>query len=253
MTADISIVIASVGRASLVRAVQSIFHQAFEGNIQILIGLDVDFYGHAQGMKTQLEASCPKNMFMTWIDPGYSTSKRHGGVHRCFYGGALRSALSFLAQSQYVMYLDDDDWIGESHCADVLKAIQDKKWAHSLCFYADGNSGEAICEDLLESVGVNAGIYKDDFGGFVRASGLLINKIALANLLYIWSESNDLAGDGEDRLVFEQLRHIEHGCTGRASVYYTLDPKDSMHAVRMQYINSQGGAYQSAAKIESVR
>lgn len=235
------------------RAVQSIFHQTFEGTIQILVGIDVDAYGRAQDMKAQFEANCPKNMFLTWIDLGYSTSKRHGGAHRCFYGGSLRTALSFLAQSEYVMYLDDDDWLGESHCADVLQAIQNKKWAHALCFFADGNSGEAICEDLLESVGVDAGIYQEDFGGFVRPSGLLINKIALANVLYIWSESNDLAGDGEDRLMFEQLRHIEHGCTGRASVYYALDPKDSMHAARVQYIQQQGASYISAAKMESFR
>lgn len=253
MTADISIVIPSVGRSSLIRTVQSVFHQTFEGTIQLLIGIDVDLYGHVQDMKAQFAVCCPQNMFITWIDLGYSTSRRHGGAHRCFYGGSLRTALSFLAQSEHVMYLDDDDWLGPSHCADVLQAIQNKKWAYALCFYADGNLGKAICEDGLESVGVNAGIYKDAFGGFVRPSGLLINKIALANLLYIWSESNDRAGDGEDRLMFEQLRHIEHGRTGRASVYYALDPKDSMHAARLQYIHQQGVAYAPAAKAESLR
>jgi hypothetical protein len=33
-----------------------------------------------------------------------------------------------------------------------------------------------------------------------------------------------------DRLIFDRLRHEPHGCTGQATVYYALDPKDGLHA-----------------------
>ena len=41
-----SVVIATIGRLTLLRAVKSIFDQKFEGKIQILIGIDIDQYGN---------------------------------------------------------------------------------------------------------------------------------------------------------------------------------------------------------------
>jgi len=252
-TADLSIVIPTVGRSSLLRAVQSVFRQTFPGTIQILIGMDADLYGEGARLREILTSSCPDNRFISWIDMGYSTSRRHGGVHRCHFGGALRTALSFLAQSAYVMYLDDDDWLAEPHCAEVMAVIGQDSWAFALSFYADGNLGEAICEDLLESVGVYRGLYKDDFGGFVRPSGLLLNKLQLPHLLHLWSESPLPSGDGEDRLVFNQLRDLPHGFTGRASVYYALDPNDRMHAARLAFMQGQGKTFPSLTKHERAR
>jgi glycosyltransferase involved in cell wall biosynthesis len=251
--ADVSIVIISIGRKSLTRAVMSIFSQKYDGNIQILIGLDGDFYGNAESIKEFIIKACPGNMYITWIDVGYSTSKRHGGVHHCFFGGSLRTSLSFLAQSKYVMYLDDDDWLSENHCTEIMAVIEDNFWAFALCFYADGNLEKEICEDLLESVGINRGLYKDDFGGFVRPSGLLINKLKLASILHLWADALSPSGDGEDRLMFNQLRNLAHGFTGRASVYYAIDPKDSMHAKRIEFINKQGKCFESQIKNESAR
>ena len=250
---EMSVVIATIGRLTLLRAVKSIFDQKFEAKIQILIGIDIDQYGNINNIKRLLTEICPANVSITWIEVGYSTSKRHGGVHKCFYGGSLRTALSFLAQSKYVMYLDDDDWIADHHCNDVLKAIENKKWAFALSFYADGNLCEPICVDGLESVGVNVGCYKDTLGGFVRPSGLLVNKLELAPMLHLWSESPFPSGDGEDRLIFSQLKNQEHGFTNRASVYASIDPQDGMHSTRLEYIKSQGKTFKSDKKNESSR
>ena len=64
-------------------------------------------------------------------------------------------------------------------------------------------------------------------------------------------------GDGEDRLIFHHLKQMPHGFTGRASVYYALDPKDGMHLLRMQFIAKQQGAGAPlsplAAKADSLR
>jgi glycosyltransferase involved in cell wall biosynthesis len=253
MNKEISIVIVTIGRQSLLRAVASVFAQQYDGNIQIVIGFDIDAYGQAGNLIKKIMAVCPSNMFVTWINLGYSTSKRHGGVHDCFYGGSLRTALTFLAKSEYVMYLDDDDWLGPSHCEEVMGAIQNKNWAFANSYYADGNLSEPICVDLLESVGVNKGIFKERFGGFVRPSGLLINKIKLSHILHLWSESAYKSGDGEDRLIFARIKNLEHGFTGKASVYYSLDPKDHYHRVRLEYIKGQGKSFKSDVKLGSVR
>jgi hypothetical protein len=252
MNVDISIVTPTIGRRSLSRAAESIFAQRSVARVQWLVGVDADVYGHAHSMRQDLDVRCPPHVRITWIDPGYSTSVRHGGPHKCAYGGSLRTALSYLAASRHVMYLDDDDWLAETHCADVLQAVEGKAWAFAYSIYADNDRSEPLCVDGLESVGIGQGIYNESFGGFVRPSGLLIDKLAVAHRMHLWCESGP-HGDCEDRLIFENLKALPNGCTQRATVFCSIDPRDGMHQARLQYVQQQGKSFQSAVKSESLR
>jgi tetratricopeptide (TPR) repeat protein/ADP-heptose:LPS heptosyltransferase len=223
-------------------------------SIQILIGVDQDINNNFLIIKQILDDECPNNIKIIWLNLGYSTSKRHGGVHDCYFGGSLRSALSMLANSELVMYLDDDDWLHCNHISNVMKVIDNNSWAFAYSIYSDSNKGIGICIDELESVGVDKGIFAKSHGGFVRPSGLLINKIKLMHILYLWSCSPYDSGDGEDRLIFEKLRLEPHACTNIPSVYYSLDRKDGMHSVRIEFIKSKNINLDNISdKIGSVR
>jgi hypothetical protein len=253
MRHEIAVVIVTVCRQSLLRAVRSVFSQELQCRIHLLVGVDVDLYGHGPTLRETIEREKPGHVSLTWLDPGYSTSQRHGGPHACRFGGSLRSALSFLADAQYVMYLDDDDWLAPTHCAGILGVLPGKKWAFAYSVYADGNTGHPFAVDEFESVGVGKGVYAERFGGFVRPSGLAIDKLALIHILHLWSCSPFPTGDGEDRLIFANLRGEPHGFTGKATVFYALDPKDGMHAQRCAYLASRGVAFTATTKQESVR
>ena len=250
---DISIVITTVGRDSILRALSSIFQQRFIGNIQVIIALDMDLYGKYIIYKKVINDTCPSNINLTWIELGYSTSIKHGGIHSCKFGGSLRTIMSFMARSKYVMYLDDDDWLAVDHIKDILNSIENRYWSYAYCYYADGNNDLPLCIDKIESVGVNKGIYKEKFGGFVRPSGMLVNKLLVSEYLYLWADSPYESGDGEDRLIFDKLRYLEHACTGNPTVYYSLDPKDANHNLRLNYMKSQGVNFNTDYKQQSVR
>lgn len=250
---DIAVVVPTVGRESLRRAVESVFAQDFAGTIQILIGVDVDLFGKCAELRQALTARCPSRMAITWLDLGYSTSRRHGGVHACAFGGSLRAILTLCAQSEIVAYLDDDDWYFESHIARMATAIRGKTWAYSLCCYADPNSGRALCVDDLESVGPDRGVFRKA-GGFVRTSALAINKLALPQVVHLWSQSVLPNGDGEDRIVFARLRREPaFGATGVPTVCYAIDSRDAMHALRLRFMRRKGVAFAAADKVETVR
>jgi len=253
MRNSLAIVIVTTCRESLLRSVRSVFRQQFRGYLQILIGVDCDPHHRLDTLRSTLVAECPSHITISLINLGYSTSRRHGGPHASFYGGSLRSALTLLADSEIVMYLDDDDWLAEDHCAAILRAIEGKKWAFSHSIYADGNSGRGLCVDEIESVGVDRGIYAKEFGGFVRPSGLAINKLQLLHIVHLWACSPFPSGDGEDRLVFAKLREEPHGFTGGASVYCALDPKDVLHAYRVAFMRSKGVEFTAGPKAESTR
>jgi len=252
MPHDIAVIIPTVCRKSLLRAVRSIYGQKTSGRIQILIGVDCDPHGRGAEIFAQLSAETPSHCTLQWLDLGYSTSVRHGGVHASIFGGSLRSALTFLADAEIAMYLDDDDWLAPDHCTHILAAIQDHKWAFAFSIYADADTGEPLCVDEFESVGVNKGVFAKRFGGFVRPSGLAINKLKLLHIVHLFSLTVHEKGIIEDRIVFNYLREQPHGCTGQATVYYALDPKDGMHPHRLEFMRHRQAAFGSIKKTESV-
>ena len=252
----LAVVIITIGREGLLRAVRSIFSQNTNEPIQILIGVDKDSYQSIPTLKSILKEECPSHITLTWLELGYSTSIRHGGVHASFYGGSLRSALALLANAPLVTFLDDDDWLLPDHCSHFISAFRKYPtiyWAHSLCYYADGNTSKPLCIDEIESVGVNEGIYKERFGGFVRLSGLTIDIVKVLPFIHHLAQAMTTSGDGEDRLFFHSIKELTHIKINYATVCCALDPKDSAHQYRMRFIQNKIGQIELADKKESSR
>jgi|GEM_PF-1604755 len=233
---DVAVVIPTVGRSTLERAVRSVYNQAFPGTIQILLGIDVR---PAADSFDALIADAPSNCTVTVFDPGYSTSVRHGGVHAARDGGALRTILSYAAHSRLVAYLDDDNWWAPDHLSSLTAAVAGRGWAYSLRWYVDPDSATPLCIDRWESLGPDAGCYREQYGGFVDANCLLIDKTVCEPTLRLWCHPlpGDKKGMSSDRSVLGDLRQRgPAGSTGRATVFYTLNPTDVMHPRRLKWI-----------------
>lgn len=238
---DVAVVIPTILRPHLLRAVESVFQQDISGTVQVLIGVDKHIGDAA--LLDEIRRTVPPNMHVTVIDPGYSTSVRHGGVYSNRFSGALRTILSYLANSRYVAYLDDDNWWADDHLSGLLAAIQDKDCAFAKRYYAHPESGEALCEDHWESLGPGKGIYAERFGGFVDTSCLMLDKTTCHMIFPFWSLAMGPNGDGEDRMVFDAILRsgLRFGESSKPSCYYSLDNHDAMHANREAWIKSAGG------------
>jgi hypothetical protein len=234
---DVAVVIPTVLRPSLARAVSSVYRQAGVASIQILLGIDRG--GGDTALLGELARQCPGHCALTVLDLGYSTSVRHGGLHPARDGGALRTILSYAANSRHVAYLDDDNWWQENHLHSLLESVRGHDWAWSLRWYVDCRRGAPLCIDRWESVGPDEGVFKGRFGGFVDPNCLLIDKIACEPALRWWSIPlpGDPVGMSADRHVFAYLRkHGRHAGTGQATAYYTIHPSDGMHPRRLRWI-----------------
>jgi hypothetical protein len=242
---DAAVVIPTVLRPSLRQALESIFAQAFSGRIHVLIGID-QMAGDIT-MIDQICASRPSHCAVQVFWPGYSTSVRHGGLTPPGDGGALRAILSYLANSPYVAYLDDDNWWAPRHLSDLRRAIDNADWAFSLRWYVHPFSRRPICVDIWESLGPGQGLYKEQFGGFVDPSSLMINKLACPSAPQKWNVALKEDPMGADRYVFQYLSRHHQACgTGRPTSFYTLNPYDPLHSLRVQYLGSN---YDEAGKI----
>jgi hypothetical protein len=237
MQNGVSVVVPTVGRQALVELVKRLFHQDYTGEIQILIALDVDVFGNYAEIKRKIEEfarsySGENPRFITYIELGYSTSAIHGGVHEARYAGSLRTALTFLAKYKYVAYVDDDDFPELDHISSLASIIDGNDWVFSLCNYAD-ESGNILGKDLTESVGT-AGRFLKNFGGFIRPSSLMLDKLKCLSILHLWSVPlNKIVGDGEDRKLFFELQKMKFASTNKYTMNYVMDPKDGMHPTRV--------------------
>jgi hypothetical protein len=140
-----------------------------------------------------------------------------------------------------VAYLDDDNWWAPDHLASLRQAIEGHDWSWSLRWFVEPESREVICIDEWESVGPDAGLFKEKFGGFVDPSSLMIDKLACHHAIPLWSLTSFADGRGSDRLVFSRLRegHQARG-SGQATSFYTINAADSLHTVRLQQIRRKG-------------
>jgi hypothetical protein len=236
---DVAVIIPTVLRPHLRWAVESVFKQNLNGRIQILIGVDKALGDRA--LLDQLIAEAPSHIHITVFDPGYSTSARHGGVYTSFYGGGLRTILTYMANSTYVAYLDDDDWFGPDHLSSLLTAIEGHDWAFSHRWYGHPSEPTGLCIDEWESVGPDAGVFKTNYGGFVAPSCMMMDKLRCHMLFPLWAAALYPSGDGEDRRIFSTLQEQGYrwASTRQATSYCTLDPKDGMHEHRLNWMRSR--------------
>jgi hypothetical protein len=221
--ADVAVIIGTVLRPSLLDAIESVYRQDLGGTIQILVG--VDKAAAASEPLLELLRARPPNVGALVLNPGYSTSERHGGLHRAHDGGALRTILSYLANSKLLAYLDDDNRWLPNHLSSLARAIAGFDWAYSLRMFVDVRTGADLCTDVWDSVGPGKGIRRDSLGGFVDINCLMIDKSRAEDALPDWTQP--LAGSKvtADRRVFHRLR-TRHpvAWTGLATVRYAIRP-----------------------------
>ena len=234
---DVAVVIPTILRPTLRRAIESVFAQDLNGRIQILVGIDKS--GARRETMAEICQTLPRNCFVTVIDMGYSTSVKHGGLHLAKDGGALRTILSYLANSRYVAYLDDDNWWDTNHLSSLMNTIKDADWASSLRWFVDQGSDLPLCIDRWEATGVSSGFFKKRFDGWVDPNCLMIDKIKCEPVLRFWSVplKGSEKGMSADRNVFHVLRtQFRHKPSGKATCFYVMDPEDGLHPKRMKWI-----------------
>jgi hypothetical protein len=238
--ADVAVVMPTTLRPTIIDAVRSVLAQDLPGRVQLLIGIDKA--QHPVEPLAALLAEAPPGRDALLLDPGYSTSVRHGGLHPARDGGVLRIVLTYLANARRIAYLDDDNWWAPDHLSSLSAAIEGRAWAWSLRWFVHPRSRRAICVDEWESVGPDRGIFREKFGGWVDPNCLMIDKLQCDEVIRWWGIP--LRGDPKamsaDRHIFHWLKaRYPAAGTGRATAFYALDESDGNHPSRLGLMGPQ--------------
>lgn len=232
---DAAVIMTTIGRPEILRAIRSVYEQQGVERIQLLIGAD-KLDREIPGLNDLLN-DAPAHVTACFFNPGYSTNIRHGGLHASRDGGVLRSTLSYLANARHIAYLDDDNWWAPVHLQELLFAIKGHSWAFSLRWFVHPGSEQPLCIDEWESVGPGRGIFAKDLGGFVDPNCLMLDKIASLHCIGLWNVPlrGDINGRAADRNIYNCLQHHgKPGETKNATAFYSMDPHDILHQLRLR-------------------
>jgi len=228
---DITVMVRTLLRPSLLAAVRSIYRQDFPGRVQVLLGIDAA--ADPLGLVEILRAECPERMRLDVLDLGYPTSVPRGGLYTAREGGVLATLLAYAAKSRHVLFLDDDNWAAPDHLSTLFAAVQGFDWAFCRRWFVDPQTLSPICVDVWESVGPGHGVFAAKAGGFVDPNCLMFDKLACHFAIPWLAVAMYPDFTGHDRMFFDQLRRRNSvGWSGKATVYYVTSPLDGMDAFR---------------------
>ncbi len=139
-------------------------------------------------------------------------------------GHRIYAAGTFMAEGDYVMFLDDDNYIDSDHITDCLKVIDaGNDWAYSFRKIVD-KAGKVICNDDCESLGKWPSILdQEDY--FIDVNCYFLPISIAVQLTPQWYRKAREQGQIEvDRAMAYELRKsgLKFDSTFRYSVNYTV-------------------------------
>ena len=135
-----------------------------------------------------------------------------------YYGHRIYASFTHLVNSDYILYLDQDNWFNSNHvqtCVDLIEK-NDLEWCYSLRKICD-KDGNFICKDDCESLGKYESFEKNVFHCDT-------NTYCLPRMTAIQCASAWHGGWGQDRIYLKAISHYftKSDCTGEYSVNYRI-------------------------------
>ena len=172
----VSVITATTGNARLADCIKSVRNQTYKEIEHHVVVDGRSRWEQVEKILAAAEFPNGNNEFVHVLP--YPTGLNRFNGHR-IYGG-----FSFLADGEYISWLDDDNEFTLNHIESLIKVIQENKldWAYSLRQIVD-SEGRFICYDDCENLGKYKSILNDNF---VDVSCFLIRKELAANISPIW-------------------------------------------------------------------
>ena len=144
----VTVITATTGNPILARNIKSVAEQTHR-NIQHLVVVDgPDHYEKVNTIFGKTINDVEKYKHLDLVKLPYSIGKDRWNGHRIYAAG------TYMAEGQYVMYLDDDNTIAPNHIEECLKVITQggNDWAYSFRNIVD-KEGKFLYEDNCENLG----------------------------------------------------------------------------------------------------
>jgi glycosyltransferase involved in cell wall biosynthesis len=238
---SVTVITAATGHRRLANCLQSVQKQTF-GDVEHLVVIDGEDRKPkaTEILDTVLAGSKPRHV----ITLPAATGKNNWNGHR-IYGAA-----SFLANTEFVCYLDEDNWFDPDHVESLVAAVRHTPgatWAFSLRKIVDAH-GQLIALDNCESLGHLHHVFDKPDDYHIDASCYLLSRTIAVAGSAVWYRPTRVgpgipllgqlyAGAGlrsepDNAMCRGLLKNFAPGCTsGRHTLNYTVGNRpDSVQA-----------------------
>ena len=199
---SVTVVIPTTGAKSLKTAVDSVLDQTYD-NITLWVIIDGPQFEDAV-YETLGPDAFDERLFIMTV-PENTGAKG-------YYGHRIYAAVSHLINTDYLCYLDQDNWFKPIHVKSMVDLItsKDLDWVHSLRSIHSA-TGKYVCEDKCESLGKQT--------SFVDTSCYMVKRQVAVHIGHAWH-----AGWGADRQFYSAASQFfnKFESTGLHTLNYCL-------------------------------
>lgn len=192
---SVTVITPTVGAAKLADAISSVCSQTYK-NIEHLLVVDGEDY---KEKACELAVSAKGNL------PTVLTLPHNTGANG-FNGQRIYASIPHLVNSDYVFFLDEDNWYEPDHVATLVETIEKNKldWAYSLRKIYTPDK-KYIADDNCESLG-KWPIYftHDDPQYLIDTSAFAFKREFIQKACHLWHSG----AWGEDRRFFYAIKDI---------------------------------------------
>jgi len=148
---SVTVITPTTGMDTLEQAIKSVSTQNAE---HIIVVDGVQFAENAVKIVT---ANQHPNLRIVIVPENTGNPQRHFNpeYNGKFYGHRIYGAMANLVNTDYIMFLDEDNWYEPNHIESMVQLIENHnlEWAYSLRNVVDAQ-GKFICQDNCDSLGV---------------------------------------------------------------------------------------------------
>jgi glycosyltransferase involved in cell wall biosynthesis len=218
---SVTVITPSVNSDQLNQAVDSVANQTY-GNVRHLIVSDGAEYYSDIIFRDDMD----DRLHIDFASIPYNT----GGVAPGFYGHRIYAAFPHLVNTDYIAFLDEDNWFEPDHIKTLVETIESNNlvWAHSLRNICK-NDGTFFEQDNCESIGRWPIFFTQDKpeheqSFLVDTSSYMFKTDFLIKVCNHWHH-----GWGGDRRFFGIIKSaVPYGTTGQHTLNYRLDTAPEM-------------------------
>lgn len=206
----VTVITPTTGSSCLAEAIASVQNQNFEDVMHLIV---VDGAEYEQEVRKITAAFDPHKLRVVTLP--FNTGRNGMNGHRIY------AAFPFLINSEYVFFLDEDNWLDPNHISSIVSSIQANSldWAFSFRkIYTQ--EGDYVCADHCESIG--------DYPAYSGKRGLVdTNCYGFTRNALVKASSYWYHPLGADRYFFQYLKKIapKFQSTGLFTTNYRLSNK----------------------------
>ena len=178
---SVTVVIPTTGADTLYDAVGSALSQVYE-NTRVLVVVDgPEFEDRTYHLLQHYDGDSRLSFMVLPENVGANG----------FYGHRVYAAIGHLINTDYLCFLDQDNWFDPEHVSSLVNTIERKAldWAYSYRKIVD-KQGQLICEDKCESLG--------KITHFVDTNCYMLSRQVAVNVGHVWNGKW-----GQDRVFYD--------------------------------------------------